>query len=59
MLTNNDIVLIAGLGDLLDKDVHHPPEVMVLTLKQLRHSEENLRCEHVPELVQKLAHRQE
>lgn len=41
-LTNDDVIGVAGLGHLLDKDVHHAPKVMILALEQLRHPEEHL-----------------
>ena len=41
-LTNDDVIGVAGLRHLLDEEVHHTPEVVVLALEQLRHAEKHL-----------------
>lgn len=40
--TDDDVIRVACLGDLLDEQVHHPPQVVILALEQLRHSEKHL-----------------
>lgn len=41
-LTDDDVIGVAGLRHLLDEEVHHAPEVVVLALEQLRHAEKHL-----------------
>lgn len=41
-LTNDDVIGVASLRHLLDEEVHHAPQVVVLALEQLRHAEEHL-----------------
>lgn len=45
-LTDDDVIGVACLGDLLDEEVHHASQIVVLRLEQLRHAEEHLafRC---------------
>lgn len=41
-LTNDDVIRVARLGNLLDEQIHHSPQIVVLALKQLRNSEKHL-----------------
>lgn len=53
LLTNDDVIWVAGLRNLLDEEVHHTPQVVVLALEQLGNAKEDLIQQYTQNKIKK------